>query len=124
MHVQVHVQVFHTCTLCIAQLLKTGEEVAELQADLEEMQPQLEQAQIETEQTMAKIEKDSGILKLHTLYIIYMYIVYTCMYLFIYMYMIVQCIQVLKKWRCRVATCEKLWKQEVLFARILAQSCV
>ena len=42
------------------QLLKTGEEVAKLQADLEVMQPQLEQAQIETEQTMAKIEKDSG----------------------------------------------------------------
>ena len=43
-----------------SQLLKTGEEVAKLQADLEEMQPQLEQAQVETEQTMAKIEKDSG----------------------------------------------------------------
>ena len=42
------------------QLLKTGEEVAKLQADLEEMRPQLEKAQIETEQTMAKIEKDSG----------------------------------------------------------------
>lgn len=47
------------------QLLKTGEEVAKLQADLEEMQPQLEQAQIETEQTMAKIEKDSGTLSLY-----------------------------------------------------------
>ena len=45
---------------CILQLLKTGEEVAKLQADLEEMRPQLEKAQIETEQTMAKIEKDSG----------------------------------------------------------------
>jgi dynein heavy chain len=45
------------------KLLKTGEEVAKLQADLEEMQPQLEQAQIETEQTMAKIEKDSAIAK-------------------------------------------------------------
>ena len=48
------------CVVYILQLLKTGEEVAKLQADLEEMRPQLEKAQIETEQTMAKIEKDSG----------------------------------------------------------------
>jgi dynein heavy chain len=41
------------------KLLATGEQVAELQAELEKMQPELEKAQVETEQTMEQIQKDT-----------------------------------------------------------------
>ena len=39
------------------KLLKTADDVAVMQVELEDMKPELEKAQIETAETMAQIEK-------------------------------------------------------------------
>ena len=43
------------------KLLKTADDVAVMQVELEEMKPELEKAQIQTAETMAQIEKDTEI---------------------------------------------------------------
>ena len=51
--------IFHWFLHFPPQLLKTGDDVAKMQEELETMKPLLEEAAVETASTMEQIEKDT-----------------------------------------------------------------